>query len=307
MLTEDIMIPTECNGLFGSTTYRLATYIDKPDDFDSTRKYPVVIISHGTAVDSYTRTHTRFAYPFASEYFLRKGFIVVVPMRRGYAGSDGASIADSIGSCRNPEYSSSAREAAKDIAAIISYVKKLPYADPHNILLVGTSAGGFASLAAASFNIDGVIGVINFAGGQGGLSRSEPSGCACNEQRLIEVMGSFGKAKVPTLWIYSEDDPFFRPALARAMFKDFLRNGGKGKLVIAPPFGHALLSQEDQINMWTPYGDEFLYEMKVGKDIRMDFSSAQKRARIPSRMDESALMMSRLSFPSGQATISVFP
>jgi dienelactone hydrolase len=272
MLTEDVKIPMETKGLFGNTTYRLAAYIHTPDDFDSTRKYPVVIINHGTAVDSYARGHTRFAYPYASEYFLKKGFVVVVPMRRGYAGSDGSWIADSIGSCSDPDYFSSAREATRDLVAIISYVKSLPYADAQRILLVGTSSGGFTSLAAASLNIEGVIGVFNFAGGQGGLSRSEPYGHACHEQRLIEVMGSFGKAKVPTLWIYSEDDPFFRPKLAQAMFEDFLRNGGKGKLVIVPPFGHALLSREEGRNVWASYSDAFLYELKVGNGIKMALS-----------------------------------
>jgi dienelactone hydrolase len=277
MLTEDLMIPTEGKGLFGNTKYRLATYIHKPDDFDSSRKYPVVIISHGTAVDSYSRSHTRFLYTYASEYFLKKGFVVVVPMRRGYAGSDGASIADSIGSCTNPDYSSSAREASRDIAAIITYVKSLPYADPQSILLVGASAGGFTSLATASLNIEGVIGAINFAGGQGGSSRTEPSGHACNEQKLVEIMGSFGKASVPTLWIYSENDTFFRPELAQAMFESFLRNGGKGKLVIAPPFGHSLLSREEGRNIWASYGDEFLNELKVGNGTKMDWGKTAEK------------------------------
>ena len=272
MLTEDIMIPTEGKGLFGTTKYGLATYVHKPDDFDSARKYPVVIINHGTAVDSYTRGHTRFVYPYASEYFLKKGFVVVVPMRRGYAGSDGVSIADSIGSCTNPDYSSSAQEASKDIAAVISYLKSLAYADTQRILLVGTSSGGFTSLAVASLNIEGVIGAINFAGGQGGSSRTESVGHACNEQKLIETMGSFGKAKVPTLWIYSENDTFFRPELAQAMFGDFLRNGGKGKLVIAPPFGHTLLSREEGRDLWGPYSDEFLHELKVGNSIKISLS-----------------------------------
>jgi dipeptidyl aminopeptidase/acylaminoacyl peptidase len=264
MLTEDIMVPAEGRGFFGRTEYRLATYVHKPDNFDSSKKYPVVIISHGTSVDPYTRTHTRLDYAFASEYFVQKGFVAVVPMRRGYAGSDGASIADSIGSCSNPDYSSAAREASRDIAAVISYVKGLPYADAHRILLVGTSTGGFASMAAASLNIDGVIGAINFAGGQGGLSRTESYGHACREQRLIETMGAFGKAKIPTLWIYSENDSFFGPELAQAMFADFTRNGGKGRLVIAPPFGHGLLSREQGRDIWAPYSDTFLSELNAG-------------------------------------------
>jgi len=261
MVTEDIMIPTEGKGFFGKTTYRLATYIHKPDDFDAERKYPVVVINHGTAVDNYTRTHTRFDYKEVSGYFVKRGFVAVVPMRRGYAGSDGVFIADNIGSCSNPDYSSSAREAMKDIISVINYVKSLTYADKQSILLVGISSGGFTSLATASLNIEGVIGAINFAGGQGGASRTEFSGHACDEQSLIKVMGSFGKAKVPTLWIYSENDSFFRPKLAQAMFEDFSRNGGKGKLVIAPPLGHALLNRAEAIKIWSPYSDEFLYEL----------------------------------------------
>lgn len=269
MLTEDLMIPTEGKGLFGTRTYRLATYIHKPDGFDSARTYPVVIISHGTSVDPYTRAHIRFDYLHASEYFLKKGFVVVVPMRRGYAGSDGAVIADSIGSCSHPDYSSSAREASRDIAAIIGYVKSLPYADARQILLVGTSTGGFASLATASLKIEGVIGVINFAGGSGGLSPTEPNGHACNEKKLIDVMGSFGKAEVPTLWIYAEDDPFFGPELAQAMFADYTRNGGKGRLVITPPFGHALLGRAEGRNIWAPHGDEFLHDLQIGNRVTM--------------------------------------
>jgi len=166
-VTEDVRIPMECRNLFGSAHYNLAAYIHRPTDFDPAKKYPVVIISHGTATDSYTRAHTRFDYGYASEYFLRKGFVAVVPMRRGYAGSEGAGVADRIGSCHNPDYASAAREGAKDLAAVIAYVKGLDFADPKRILLAGTSSGGFVSLAAASLNLEGVVGVINFSGGQG--------------------------------------------------------------------------------------------------------------------------------------------
>jgi len=268
VITEDVMVPTEGGSLFGITTYRLATYIHKPDDFDAARKYPVVIISHGTAPDPYSRTHTRFDFSDAGEYFIKKGFIAVVPMRRGYAGSDGARIAEDIGPCSDPAYAASAREASRDISSIIRYVKSLPYADAKRILLVGTSAGGFTSLATASLNIEGVVGVINFAGGEGGSSRTEPEGHACMEQRLIDVMGSFGKAKVPTLWIYSENDSFFGPDLAHAMFNEFLKNGGNGKLVITQPFGHSLLIDREGSRIWAPYGDEFLDQLNLGHRLK---------------------------------------
>ncbi len=272
MVTEDALIPMKVKGLFGTKQYQLAAYIHKPDNFDPAQRYPGVIISHGTSPDCYTRTHTRFDYKCISRYLIEKGFVAVVPMRRGYAGSDGASIADSIGSCSRPDYVSSAQEGARDIAAVISYIKGLSYADANSILLVGTSSGGFTSLAAASLNIKGVIGAINFSGGQGGLSGTAPAGHACDEANLIKVMGSFGKTKVPTLWIYSEDDVFFGPELAQAMFGEFVRNGGKGRLVMIPPCGHTLISREETINMWAAYGDEYLHKLKLRPDIKVGFT-----------------------------------
>ncbi len=263
MVTEDALVPMTVKGLLGLKRYKLAAYIHKPDKFDPTRKYPIVIISHGTSTDCYTRTHARFDYKSVSRYFIERGFVAVVPMRRGYAGSDGASIADSIGSCSRPDYVSSAREGAKDLAAVIAYIKGLSYADANSILLVGTSSGGFTSLAAASLNIDGVTGVINFSGGQGGLSGIVPIGHACEEESLIKVMGSFGKARVPTLWIYSEDDAFFGPELAHAMFREFVRNGGNGKLIIIPSSDHMLISREETINMWASYGDKYLRKLEL--------------------------------------------
>ena len=78
-------------------------------------------------------------------------------------------------------------------------------------------------------------------------------------------MGTFAKANVLTLWIYSENDVFFRPELAQAMLEDFLRSRGTSNLVIAPPFGHALLSRVEGRNIWASYGDEFLLWAETGK------------------------------------------
>jgi len=109
----------------------------------------------------------------------------MVPMRRGYAGSDGASIADDSGSCDNANHSKSAEEASIDVAAVIKYIKGLSYANSNKILLVGVSTGGLTALATASLNVDGVQGAINFAGGRGGKNAKNISGFACNEPNLI--------------------------------------------------------------------------------------------------------------------------
>ena len=109
----------------------------------------------------------------------------------------------------NPFYTDAGLEAAKDIAATITFAANLPYVKSDKILLVGQSAGGFASLAAASVNPPGVIGVVNFAGGRGGRPDTNP-GEPCGPTRMATTIETYAKTiKVPVLWHYAENDKYF--------------------------------------------------------------------------------------------------
>ena len=67
----------------------------------------------------------------------------------------------------------------------------------------------------------------------------------CKPDELIEAYGAFGKTvRVPSLWIYSKNDHFFGPDLARQMFAAFTSSGAPAELIIAPPYqrdGHNLI------------------------------------------------------------------
>jgi len=52
MISDDIMTPMETESLFGSSTFRLATYVHNPDSFDPTNKCLVATISRGTSPDA---------------------------------------------------------------------------------------------------------------------------------------------------------------------------------------------------------------------------------------------------------------
>jgi dienelactone hydrolase len=84
---------------------------------------------------------------------------------------------------------------------------------------------------------------------------------ACNEpqfraagltstQDIVQAVRYFQKqpyvktVRVPSLWIYSQNDHFFGPDLARRMFAAFKSSGAPGELIIAPPYqrdGHNLI------------------------------------------------------------------
>jgi dienelactone hydrolase len=92
--------------------------------------------------------------------------------------------------------------------------------------------------------------VVNFAGGRG----SRAPGRVCGEARLVDAMGRYGAAaRVPELWIYSANDHFFAPALARRMHAAFVAAGGRAELVEAPESGldgHGYFARA--MDDWTP-------------------------------------------------------
>jgi dienelactone hydrolase len=226
-----------------------------PDDH---KPHPLALINHGSPRDGSARSKmSAIAYlPIAME-FARRGFAVAVVMRRGY-GSSGGGWAEVTGNCNSPAYARSAAAASKDLHTVVSYLGTLPQFDINTILAVGVSAGGYSTLAFTADNPPpGLVAAISFAGGRG----SKASDTICNADKLVATIGDFGKtSRVPTLWVYAQNDHFFNPTLAERFYSAFTKNGGHAKLIIAGPFGndgHFLFSTSG-IPTWTPIVDTFL-------------------------------------------------
>jgi dienelactone hydrolase len=126
----------------------------------------LIVLSHGTPSGKEARETMTDRYGPQARALAELGYVVVTGLRRGYGASDGP-LADRYGSCDAPDYAHAAQEAARDVAAIMTYGQKLPYVDGSHVLLLGKSAGGFASLALAAQQPAGLRGVVNFAGGRG--------------------------------------------------------------------------------------------------------------------------------------------
>lgn len=204
-------------------------------------RFPLVVISHGSPrrITEAKKRDLDWADWIADD-FARRGWAAATVLRRGYGASDGA-VADSYGTCNEPQFRAAGLMSAQDIVQAVRYFQKQPYVDPTRVLLVGVSAGGFGSIAAASLAPAGVVAVVNFAGGRGSVSADD----VCKPDEPVEAYGDFGKTvRVPSLWIYSQNDHFFGPDLARRMFAAFKSSGAPGELLIAPPYqrdGHNLI------------------------------------------------------------------
>ncbi|HEY7240369.1 MAG TPA: dienelactone hydrolase family protein [Burkholderiales bacterium] len=222
--------------------------------------YPLMVLSHGRAPDAAGRQKLgRARYTEASKHFASLGYSVWVPTRIGYGVSGTDVDPEDSGACGSKLYPPAYAAATEQVLQVIAYAKRLPEIDGTRIVSVGQSFGGATSIALAARTPPGLLAAINFAGGGGGNSQTRP-GEPCDPFRLTEMFGGYGKsARIPTLWIYAENDRYFAPRHVRSWYDAFRSEGGSGELVLLPPFGddgHLLFSRG--MTVWQPIVGRFL-------------------------------------------------
>lgn len=218
--------------------------------------FPVAVLNHGSPGEPARQFMDPPNFRHVAEWFVGRGYMVAVPMRRGY-GDTGA-WPENPGPCNDPDFVAAGKAAADDILGVVGRLRLLRITKPDRILLVGQSAGGFGVIAATARNPDGVFGVINVAGGRLGGPENE----RCAPDRLVAAAETFGKtAKVPTLWLYTENDSYFNPDLSRALVSAYGGAGGRAVYVLLPPFkddGHKMFGDPEGLEYFARYVASFV-------------------------------------------------
>jgi dienelactone hydrolase len=171
------------------------------------------------------------------------------------------------GSCELAEYFNAGLQGAADIQATLDFMRAQPYVAPDRTIVVGQSAGGWATVALSSSNPAGVAGMISFAGGRGGHQKLAGGGVGnCAPRSLVDAAAKYGAtARVPMLWIYAENDSFFEPSLAKRMVEAYDGAGGKATYRLVGAFGrdgHSLAGSSNGSSVWSPLVDSFLAALK---------------------------------------------
>lgn len=216
--------------------------------------FPLAVINHGKAFGN-PRFDPRARYPVASREFLKRGYFVALPMRRGYSKSGGVLIDSGC----NTE--SNGRMQGEEILEVLERLLQRPDVDTKRVLLIGQSYGGIASIAAGAKNPRAVKGIINFAGG---IKRTE-SGCTW-ERSLIDAYAAYGsESKIPSLWFYGDNDSYWGPDLPRRMHEAYQAAGGKARLVAYGAFpggdAHGMFLSVKGLPIWLRETERFLSEI----------------------------------------------
>jgi len=220
----------------------------------------VVVIAHGTFPNNRAVRPGRCEIE-AARWFLDRGFLVVMALRRGY-GATGGDWTEGIYHRPGDDYVRPGLETARDIAATVDYASALPFARPQAGVVIGWSGGGWGTIAYNSIPHPRVTALISMAGGRGQEVRKEGLSGVWRPDLLLDAVGRYGRsATTPMLWIYSENDKFFGPPIAASLYDAFTRNGGNAEFKEVGPYGddgHLLLFGAGGSQIWGPLVANYL-------------------------------------------------
>lgn len=212
--------------------------------------FPALMFNHGSTGTGENPALFTSTYSSASlaRFFTDKGWLVAFPQRRGRGKSDG--LYDEGFEENRSRYSCTPAlslpgldRALTDIDAAADYLASRPDVDSKRMLIGGQSRGGIASVAYVGSKPARFVGVINFVGGW--------VGDRCVNAESINTNGFQRGASFapPTLWLYAENDPFYRVSHSKNNFDAFVKAGGKGAFRVHEAArgisGHSLISLPD--------------------------------------------------------------
>lgn len=260
VLEEVIDVPVRVKTIYGqeaNQTIKVTVFRD-----DRRGKAPYLVLNHGrpaSEADFVKMKRQRFSEN--STYFVTLGFVVFVPTRVGYGESGGLDVEYS-GRCDSRNFAPAYAAAADQTVAVLKAAMSLPYVDLSRGIVVGQSIGGMTSIALATRDMPGLVGAVNFAGGGGGNPSERPEH-PCSAYRLSALYRDYGAAsKVPTLWLYSENDRYWGSELPKKWFKGFVDAGGTARFIQLPPYkdnGHGIFTGNP--GSWKPAFETFLSDL----------------------------------------------
>jgi dienelactone hydrolase len=230
-----------------------------------TGPFPLALINHASTESAERRAGLpQPRYDALVQWFVQRGYLVATPERPGHGRTGGPYLEDQ-GGCDDADYTRAGLGAAASIETALAQILKRPDVRKTGVIVVGHSAGGWGVLALASQNPRGISAVVNFAGGRGGRSFDHANN-NCAPDRLIAAARQFGSsARVPTLWIYAENDSYFAPPLVHRLAEAWRAGGGQVELALLPAFGlegHRLAQANEGTIVWGPVVSQFLAKLK---------------------------------------------
>jgi len=255
------LVTYQVPGAFGGNQLEATLLLPEARSFGE-GPYPVMVWSHGDIEPDHSAMQykSRIREMPVMREFLQMGVAVLIPARRGVGLSQGSYPRNFSTTDADTTYK--ARVHAEDILPAIAWLKTRPMLDTSRLILAGQSAGGYTTMYLASQNLPGLIGAVDFSGGRTQMTQSFTPNYL--NRMMVSGFAEFGKTtRVPTLWIFTENDSRYSAETIRASYEAFQAAGGKGRLQLSPPIegdGHLVYLKPE---LWRAALKEYLGEIGV--------------------------------------------
>lgn len=187
--------------------------------------FPALVYNHGSERDP--------GLDFLGDlgdWFRARGYVLLLPFRRGAGGSDGAYWKDGVPPERDPGYwpatIAQLEKENTDVSAAIAWLRAQPYVDGARVSVAGCSFGGIHTLLAAE-KPQGLRAAVDFAGASMSWASSP-----LLQQRLTAAVDH---AAVPVFFLQAEND--FDTSPTRMLSREMDAAGKPHRAKLFPPHG----------------------------------------------------------------------
>jgi dienelactone hydrolase len=205
---------------YKSGRLNIEAYLYKP--LKGEAPFPLVIYNHGSRAGN---EQAEIPFTYVANVLVAEGYAVLVPERRGYGKSDGATYTEEVGSDRGDVMVRRFEEESDDVLAALDYLKTLSFVDPKRMAIMGWSHGGVATILTASRS-HAFVAMIDQAGGALTWNNSPAL-----RQKLTSAARNIN---IPSMCMDAENDA--TTEAAKTVCNAIRVDSSEKKTIIYPPF-----------------------------------------------------------------------
>ena len=231
---------------FKSGDLALKGFVWKPE---GSGPFPAIVWNHGSEKQPGTVASV-------APYFVSRGYVFLVPHRRGQGQSAGTYIMDQLHAAVSPAQRSRMLVALHEVhlqdqLAALAYLRSLPYVDQNRLVVMGASFGGIQTMLAVERRSGYRVAID--CSGAAQTWRGSPD-------LRARLTAAASKATIPVFFLQAENDYDLAPN--RALSEEVKKTGQSMEIKTYPIFGST--AQEGHsfcwrgVNTWGPDALKFI-------------------------------------------------